>query len=54
MSKCKHEQWISFHPADCVIHRKKMSKDDVARVKTIVVKICFDCGKILEVRDFGE
>jgi len=52
--KCKHEQFVVVYPKTCYIHRKIMPKGITVNIESISIKICFDCGKILNVVDYHE
>ena len=56
--ECKHTEWIKFYPKDCMIHHKHCSNDPdnknyQHKNNTISIKVCMNCGKILEVKDYG-
>jgi hypothetical protein len=57
MGSCNHEEWIRIYPNRCWIE-KKVKKIGVShtsnQIKTIVIKICTSCKKIIEVKDYGK
>jgi hypothetical protein len=52
--KCRHKQWVEFFPKEAFIHRKKMDKDKTYKIESIKIRICFDCYKTLDIKDYHE
>lgn len=59
MKKCNHEEWIKFYPPKGSCWReKKIKKVGVShstnQIDTVVIRICMQCGEILDCKDYGE
>ena len=47
-------QWVDVYPKEAFIHRNKMPGDKSYKIDSIRIRICFDCGRIMEVVDYHE
>jgi len=52
--ECLHSQYVDVFPKEAFIHLYTMPEGKTYKNDTIRLRICFDCGKIIEVVDYGE